>query len=107
MGAYVYRVTAQRVKCTDGKEANVAILAYKPVHDPVWDQRAAFVSGVYDSERLVNEGRVSGRVVQGYKTDKGDIVVDAKSKVYDFAGASFYGVSLGIHIKELKGVVTI
>ena len=107
MGSYVYRVTAQRVKCTDGKVANVAIFAYKPVHDLVWDRRAAFVSGVYASERLVNEGRVSGRIVQGYKTDEGKIVVDAKSTVYDFAGDSFYDSSLGILIEALKGVVTI
>jgi len=30
MGIYVYRVTAKKVRCSDGKLANIAVFAYKP-----------------------------------------------------------------------------
>jgi hypothetical protein len=68
---YVWRVTAKRVTCSDGKEANVALFAYKAYAD-FWNNRAtsinmrmAFQSGCYASERIK---KTSGRIVLGTST---------------------------------------
>ena len=66
MGMYVYRVSARRVKCVDGKEANVAKYAYKPSYDPKWDRAARFRSGCFASEKLASEGKLSDRIVIEY-----------------------------------------
>jgi hypothetical protein len=64
MGAYVYRVTAERVRLTDGREANVAKYAYKPY----WSDRKAnsqmeFRSGCHASRKLVRDGKTTGLIV--------------------------------------------
>jgi len=76
MSAYVYRVTAKRVKCSDGKEANVAMYAYKPTYSG-WDSdkannKMAFRSGCHSSERLAETGRLTDRVV--FETAAGEKV---------------------------------
>jgi len=68
MGMYVYRVTAQRVICSDGQPANVAKYAYKPYFS--WDgqkynNQMAFKSGCHASDRMAANGKLSGRVVIG------------------------------------------
>lgn len=67
MGMYLYRVTARRVKCSDGKEANVAKYAYKP-HG--WDDRfnrqMDFRTGCPAARRLAAEGKLTDRVVFEY-----------------------------------------
>lgn len=78
MGVYVYRVTAQRVRCSDGAEANVAVFAYKPtscggtvgsrgryVSAESFNHRWDFVSGCPASRRLAREGKLTGRIVLG------------------------------------------
>jgi hypothetical protein len=68
MGMYVYRVTAQRVVCSDGKEANVAKYAYKPWSE--WDEfgrkanaRALLTTGCHASRKLAREGKLTDRIV--------------------------------------------
>jgi hypothetical protein len=66
MGTYVYRVTAKRVICSDGKPANIAKYAYKPFWS--WDGEKAnarmdFRSGCPASRRLASEGRLTDRIV--------------------------------------------
>lgn len=67
MGMYVYRVSARRVKCVDGKDANVAVYAYKPHGwDEAWNRKAEFRSGCHASRKLASEGKLSDRVVIEY-----------------------------------------
>ncbi len=69
MGAYCYRVTAKRVLCSDGQEANLAVYAYKPYSTffskfgKSENARLHFRTGCATAERLAEEGRLSGRVV--------------------------------------------
>jgi hypothetical protein len=80
MGAYVYRVTAERVKLTDGREANVAKYAYKPSWgERKHNSRMEFKTGCHASRRLVAEGRTTGRIV--FDTFPG-------SKVYEYERAT-------------------
>ena len=66
MGVYIYRVTGKRVVCSDGKEANLAVYAFKPYHS--WDgekvnAKLRFKTGCVASQRLADTGKLSGRVV--------------------------------------------
>lgn len=72
MGAYVYRVTAKQVTCSDGKKANVAVFAYKPYWS--WDgekinNKMHFKSGATSSDRMATRGRLTDRVV--FASDSG------------------------------------
>ena len=62
MGMYVYRVTYERVKLTDGTEANVARYAYKPSPNMKWNSRMANLTGCRKSERM-EDSELTERVV--------------------------------------------
>jgi len=63
MGMYRYRVTARRVKCSDGQEANVAKWAYKPSSDERWNSKVDFRTGCPAARKLAREGKLTDRVV--------------------------------------------
>lgn len=68
MGAYVYRVTAKQVTCSDGKKANIAVFAYKPSFG--WDgekqnSRFHFRSGATASDAMAARGNITNRIVYG------------------------------------------
>jgi len=70
MSVYVYRITAKKVLCSDGKEANVAIFAYKPRFSFGIDnenRKMHFSSGCVASERLAKLGKICDRFVFGTK----------------------------------------
>jgi len=96
MGAYIYRVTAKRVKCSDGEEANLAVYAYKPYGESFFDNgnrarnaRAHFATGCVASERLADQGKLSNRIVLA---DSETFEIDADAVVYANVGgvATFY-----------------
>jgi hypothetical protein len=63
----MYRVTKQRVKCSDGKEANVAVFGYK-MSWGFWDgdklnHKWHFTSGCTASDRMASKGNITDRVV--------------------------------------------
>lgn len=95
MGAYVYRVTAKQVTCSDGQKANVAVFAYKP-HG--WDgeklnAKLHFSSGCVASERLSRGTKMTGRVVMG----------DAEGNIHTDSGV-FENVSrLGYFYDDIFG----
>jgi len=71
MGTYVYKVTAKRVKLTDGTEANVAMFAYKPYFwDNAMNAKMAFRSGCAAADRFVQGKNYTGKIVLGYIDDK-------------------------------------
>ena len=83
MGTYVYRVTAKKVRCSDGVEANVAMFAYKPYYNFGSDnenRKMHFSSGCIASERLAKLGKISDRIVLAVNVD-GELVID-KERVY-------------------------
>lgn len=66
MGTYIYRVTAKKIKCSDGVMANVAIFAYKPYGG--WDgdkvnKKFHFKSGAVASDRLAATNKLTDRIV--------------------------------------------
>jgi len=68
MSVYVYRITAKKVRCSDGKEANVAIFAYKPFFSDSRsneNRKLHFKSGCVASERLAKLGKILDRIVIG------------------------------------------
>jgi hypothetical protein len=70
MSVYVYRITAKKVRCSDGKEANVAVYAYKPFFTRSTSKensRMHFSSGCVASERLAKIGKILDRIVIGDK----------------------------------------
>ena len=98
MGAYVYRVTAKRVTCSDGKPANVAIYAYKPY----WgfsgrDENAKmhFRSGATSSDAMADKGKLSGRFVMGHKDAAGVIRVEAGASVFEYGCGHFVDSAVG------------
>lgn len=101
MGVYVYRVTAQRVRCSDGAEANVAVYAYKPTWSFDCDKlnrRWDFQSGCPASRRLAREGKLTGRIVLGNR-EKGQTTatVDPTTRVYTAprTWGTFYDDAIG------------
>jgi hypothetical protein len=77
MGMYLYRVTAQRVVCSDGKEANVAKFAFKPWSE--WSDggrkanaKLMLRTGCYASRKLASEGKLSDRITLGSGTVYGN-----------------------------------
>jgi hypothetical protein len=86
MGMYVYRVTAQRVKLTDGTEANVAVFAYKPYRcDDRLNREMDFRTGCPASRRMKE---IAPRIVLGDRvtTQSGKTIkveVRPDSYVYD------------------------
>lgn len=75
MGEYIYRITAKRVRLSDGTEANVAKYAYKPYD--IFNHNGAntkmhFESGCIASERMARNGRLTGRFV--YDETSGSVV---------------------------------
>ncbi len=71
MGTYIYRVTARRVLCSDGKEANIAVYAYKPTFHgfEARKQNAKwhFHTGCTASDRMAESGRITDRFVIEYE----------------------------------------
>lgn len=65
MGTYVYRVTAKRVKLSNGEEANVAVFAYKPYWSPRSDRKMHFSSGALASDRMAERGNLCEYIVMG------------------------------------------
>ena len=66
MGVYVYRVTAKKVKCSDGVLANVAEFAYKPSWSNFeLNTKMRFKSGVVASERMAARGGLTSRIAVG------------------------------------------
>lgn len=91
MGAYVYRVTSTRVRCSDGKEANVAIYAYKPSWNffdgEKLNKKWHFQSGATASDRMAAAGRITDRVVLGQKDETtGKVTPYDGARVFQNAG---------------------
>lgn len=69
MSSYIYRVTGQKVKLTDGTTARLAVFAYKPVgifggrDADKFNRRAAFATGVPTSQAFVKRGNFDGVIV--------------------------------------------
>jgi hypothetical protein len=103
MGTYVYRITAKKVLCSDGKPANVAIFAYKPYWGFDSDRANAkmhFRSGATSSDNLANKGKLTGRFVLG--SEDGTVYQDAL--VYESPRGSFYDIHLGANIPVIEGL---
>ena len=45
MGTYIYRVTKETVRCSDGELANIAIYAFRPWWNSKLDSKLAFSTG--------------------------------------------------------------
>lgn len=101
MGIYVYRITAKKVRCSDGKEANVAVFAYKPHFSNSMsneNRKMHFSSGCVASERLSKLGKILDRIVIG------DQVFENPSKapyLYDCD----LGKKMFPHINELSAII--
>lgn len=98
MGIYVYRVTKETVRCSDGELANIAIFAFKPWFDSKMDSKLNFKTGCVASERMAAAGRITGRIVQGHKDEAtGKIVTTSGAAVFKNIHnmGSFYDSSLG------------
>jgi len=100
MGTYVYRVTKERIICSDGKEANVAIFAYKPTFS--WDgdkynARWHFKSGATASDRMATSGRITDRVIF---PGNQNVYLNTKNE------GSFYDGEIGTaeHFPKIDGV---
>ena len=103
MGTYVYRITAKRVMCSDGKPANVAMFAYKPYWGFDSDKLNAkmhFKSGATSSDTQANNGKLTGRFVLG--DSKGMVYRDAL--VYQSPRGSFYDNHIGANIPAIEGL---
>ena len=67
MGTYVYKITAKKVACSDGKEANVAVYAYKPSWgDDKFNARCEFRTGCHVAERYAQGPNMTDRFVIGH-----------------------------------------
>lgn len=82
MGTYIYRVTKETVRCSDGELANIAIYAFKPWWDSKLDSKLAFSTGCVASDRMAAAGRISKRVVIGVKDDVSGKIVATGSAVF-------------------------
>jgi hypothetical protein len=100
MGIYVYRISAKRVMCSDGKPANVAVYAYKPYGDWRLNAKEEFRSGCHASAKLLENGKLTGRFVFGPEFTE-------DSAVYEFGGATFADSAIGVHIHPIEGVKTV
>ena len=86
MGSYIYRVTAKKVKLSNGGEANVAAYAYKPFGG--WDRAKAdannnkmhFRTSCSRADSAAAKGKFTGLVVGEDKPG---------SPVWEFKGGSF------------------
>ena len=71
MGSYIYKVTSKIKTLADGKLANVAVFAYKPLsgwyaEDEKMNRRMHKQTGCYAAEVYVRNSRnFTGRVVMG------------------------------------------
>ena len=104
MGIYVYRVTAKKVRCSDGKLANVAVFAYKPYWGFDSDKLNAkmhFKSGATSSDTQANNGKLTGRFVIG-SGEHGVVYRDAL--VYESPRGSFYDNNIGGNIPAIEGL---
>lgn len=81
MGEYIYKVTAKKKILSDGKEANIAVFAYKPTWGFSFDGKSAddlnrsmaWKAKCHISEKYVRESKnYSGRVVLG---ETGEIAI--------------------------------
>lgn len=95
MSSVVLRVSAQTVRLTDGRLANVVVFAYQPYSGfgrETENHRMWLASGIAQSDRLARNGKLTGLVVHGFKNDKtGKIEVAPGTPVYENrAGASFW-----------------
>lgn len=101
MGIYVYRITAKKVRCSDGKEANVAVFAYKPIFSSSMsneNRKMHFSSGCVASERLAKIGKILDRFVIGDQVFENP---DKSSSLYDCdLGKRFFP-----HLKELTAII--
>ena len=109
MGTYVYRVTAKRVTCSDGKQANVIKYAYKPTYSG-WDAdktnaRWHFKSGATASDAMAARGNITDRIVHG--DDEGRVYED--SKVFENPNklGSFADYGFGTEFPVVQGVTVI
>ena len=96
MGAYVYRITAKRVLCSDGEPANVAVFAYKPYWDidrHTANSKMHFRSGATSSDTQALKGKLTGRIVLG--NSDGTIYRDSVIYARQLTQGSFYDDSLG------------
>ena len=103
MGSYVYRVTAKKVICSDGKPANIAVFAYKPYWHFDSDKANAkmhFKSGATSSDTQAHKGRLTGRFVLG--DSEGVVYRDAL--VYESPRGSFYDDYLGSNIPVINNL---
>ncbi len=75
MGVYIYKVTAKKVKCSDGLMANVAVYAFKPSG---WDEKhnnkMLFRTGCYRADDYANGKNCTDRIVTGEDGQPGDAV---------------------------------
>jgi hypothetical protein len=103
MGIYVYRITAKKVMCSDGKPANIAVFAYKPYWHFDSDKANAkmhFKSGATSSDTQATKGKLSGRFVLG--DSRGIVYRDAL--VYESPRGSFYDNHIGSKIPAIDGI---
>ena len=78
MGCYFYKVTAQKIKLSDGTFANKAVLAYKP-YGGFWNdeanERMYRKSGCTRAENYVKKPTFTGKVTLGDKAIEAKIGV--------------------------------
>jgi hypothetical protein len=65
MGAYIYRMTAKKVKLSNGEQANVAVYAYKPYGREKEDRAMHFRSGATASDLMARRGNLCAYFVMG------------------------------------------
>lgn len=103
MGSYIYKVTKNRVKLADGREANVAVYAYKPGYSP----GCAGVhkrTGCERADDAAFRGEFSGLIVEGRKDPQsGNIEVDIASPVFEEDHGSYNDDWMADFGKRLEG----
>jgi hypothetical protein len=87
MGAYVNRITARTVMCSDGQLANVVVFAYKPVYGlgrvGEENRKMHVRSGAAMADAMASQGRFkTNRIVQGYVDDDKKLHVFPDSSVF-------------------------
>lgn len=73
MGSYIYKVTAQKVKLSDGTFANKAVYAYKPFggwHNDEENERMYRRSGCTRAENYAKKPSFTGKVYLNGKVAK-------------------------------------
>lgn len=106
MGTYVYRITAKRVLCSDGKPANIAVFAYKPywgIDSDKLNARMHFRSGATSSDNLADKGKLTGRFVIG--SLNGLPYRNAEVFSHSTVRGTFYDDHLGgQHLPKIEGL---